>query len=83
MEEDAERQERQEIKKLTKQFQAKEVEKILQDSKIPIDKKISMVYEKAVKSSKEMGSLKKQQILLRIKLEAIKEDIEAKRIELE
>jgi len=38
----------------------KENEKFLTDPKIPLDKKVSMMYEKAVKAVKELGAVKKQ-----------------------
>lgn len=85
LEEDQERQEKMETKKLTKQFQnkAKEVDKIISDAKIPIDKKISMLYEKAVKGVKELGNYKKQQILMERKIEQMKIETQEKRVSLE
>ena len=42
-----------------------------------------MMYEKAVKSVKDLGAIKKQQIILEKKIQTLKQDIEVKRTSLE
>lgn len=85
LEDDAAQQEKTETKKLTKQFQnkTKEVDKIISDAKYPAEKKISMLYEKAVKGVKELSSYKKQQILMKKKIEELKKEVTEKKIKLE
>lgn len=70
---------------MTKQFQnkLKETDKLLQDPKTPIDKKINMMYERTVKAVKDLGQYKKQQILLEKKISQMKQEIEEKRVSLE
>lgn len=53
----------------------REVDSILNDPKIPIDKKVSMLYEKSVKGVKEVGSLKKQYIKVKREIEDAKDGI--------
>lgn len=61
LQDDQEQQEKVEVKRLTKQFYSKlkENDKYLSDPKVSQDKKISMLYEKAVKSVKDLGALRK------------------------
>jgi len=61
----------------------KEIEKIISDAKYPAEKKISMLYEKAVKGVKELSSYKKQQILMTQKIDEMKKGVEEKRVKLE
>lgn len=48
-----------------------------------MDKKVNMMYEKAVKAVKDLGQYKKQQVLLEKKIGSLKQEIEEKRLNLE
>ena len=61
----------------------KEVDRIIGDAKYPAEKKISMLYEKAVKGVKGLSSYKKQQILMSKKIDEMKKEVEEKRFKLD